>query len=246
MTLEKELARTGHFLFRWRGCLPVVLALPTLLAMREFQDANDSHVQHEAWVLFSMAVSFFGLGVRAVTIGYTPKGTSGRNTRRQRASVLNTTGMYSVVRHPLYLGNAIIWLGVSMFCQTWWLTVIFILAFWIYYERIMMAEEEFLREEFGDAYLDWASRTPAFIPAPSRWRRPDLPFSLRKVLRREYTGFFAIVACFFVLESTRHVMVYGQLVFEPHWAVIFLAGLLVYATLRTLKKRTHLLVVEGR
>lgn len=246
MTLERELARTGHFLFRWRGCLPLLLALPTLLAMREFRDSSGSHVPHEAWALFSMAISFCGLAVRVGTVGFAPGGTSGRNTRRQRASVLNTTGMYSIVRHPLYVGNLIIWLGVSMFCQTWWLTVIFVLVFWIYYERIMMAEEEFLGEQFGDAYLNWAGKTPAFIPALNRWRRPDLPFSLRTVLRREYSGFFAIVVCFFVLESTRHVIVYGQLVFEPHWAVIFLAGLTVYATLRTLKKRTGFLVVEGR
>jgi len=246
MTLEKELARTGHFLFRWRGFLPILLTLPMLAAMQGFKGSHPLHVPHEGWAIFSMAISFCGLGIRMGTVGFAPAGTSGRNTRWQRAAALNTTGMYSIVRHPLYLGNAIIWLGVSMFCQTWWLTVIFVLVYWIYYERIMMAEEDFLREEFGDAHLDWASRTPAFIPALRQWRRPDLPFSLRTVLRREYSGFFAIVACFFLLESTRHVVVYGQLVFKPHWAVLFLAGLLVYATLRTLKKRTRLLVVKGR
>ncbi|OHB83008.1 MAG: hypothetical protein A2V98_06295 [Planctomycetes bacterium RBG_16_64_12] len=246
MTLEKELARTGSFLFRWRGLLPIFLALPTVMAMRDLHYVNDARTQHEGWAFFSMAISFCGLGLRMVTIGYTPGGTSGRNTKKQVAAELNTTGMYSIVRHPLYLGNLIIWLGVSMFCHTWWLTVIFVLAFWIYYERIMMAEEEFLREQFGERYLEWANRTPAFIPAPNRWRRPELPFSVRTVLRREYSGFFSIIACFFGLESYRHVVVDGQLVFEPHWAVIFLAGLLVYVTLRTLKKTTRLLIVEGR
>jgi protein-S-isoprenylcysteine O-methyltransferase Ste14 len=243
MTLEKELARSGNFLFRWRGCLPILLTFPTLLAMREFDSRHGLHTLNQAWALFAMAVSFCGLGVRMLTVGYAARGTSGRNTRWQRASELNTTGMYSVARHPLYLGNFVIWLGIALFCQTWWLVVIFVLAFWLYYERIMLAEEAFLGEKFGDVYLDWANRTPAFMPAWRRWRRPERPFSLRRVLRREYSGFFAIIVCFFGLESYKQVVVHGRLVLEPHWVAIFLTGLLVYATLRTLKKM-RLWIVE--
>ena len=64
-------------------------------------------------------------------------------------STLNTSGLYSVVRHPLYLGNYLMWLGVALFSRTWWAPVIVSLVFWLYYERIMFAEEEFLRRQFG-------------------------------------------------------------------------------------------------
>ena len=71
-----------------------------------------------------------------------------------------------------------------------------ILVFWVYMERVMYAEEAYLRRTFGDAYLSWASATPAFIPRLRGWRRAELPFSWRVVLRREHSSCFAIVVVF--------------------------------------------------
>jgi protein-S-isoprenylcysteine O-methyltransferase Ste14 len=182
-----------------------------------------------------------------VTVGYVPKGTSGRNTKSgQIAESLNTTGMYSLVRHPLYLGNFIIWFGISMFPMHWWLCVIFALVFWLYYERIVFAEEEFLRQKFGEAWLDWAQETPTFLPRIKGWKAPPLPFSWRSVLRREYSGVFGIVVCFYLLEVYSHVIVSRQIEVHAVWTVIFLAGLALYLTLRTLKKTTNVLAIEGR
>ena len=174
-------------------------------------------------------------------------GDFGRNTRAgQVADVLNTTGMYSIVRHPLYLGNFVIWLGVAMYCGVWWFVVIVVLLFWLYYERIMFAEEEFLRRKFGDTYVEWAAATPAFLPRLKGWRRAELPFSLRSVLRREYPGLFAIVAAFYVLKVYERVVIHRDPTVEPVWSGVFLAGLATFLTLRTLKRKTRLLAVEGR
>ncbi len=60
----------------------------------------------------------------------------------------------------------------------------------IYLERIIATEEEFLAGKFGDAYRDWATEVPAFFPRLTGWRAPELPFSFRNVLRREYSGPF--------------------------------------------------------
>ena len=62
----------------------------------------------------AISISVLGFLVRFYTIGTTPKGTSGRNTKEQVADVLNSSGMYSMLRHPLYLGNYLIWLGISL------------------------------------------------------------------------------------------------------------------------------------
>ena len=53
-----------------------------------------------------------GFLFRAWAIGTTPAGTSGRNTKEQVAEVLNSTGIYSIVRHPLYVGNYFMWIGI--------------------------------------------------------------------------------------------------------------------------------------
>jgi len=138
-------------------------------------------------------ISFLGLAIRAFTIGYTPKNTSGRNIKAQKAEVVNTTGIYSIVRHPLYLGNFVIWLGLSLFTESPFFIVIFILAFWLYYERIMFAEEQFLKRKFGKEYEEWADKTPSFFPAFSKWTPGNLPLSWKNIFKREYNGFGNII-----------------------------------------------------
>ena len=199
------------------------------------------------WEAFCFVFSLVGFSVRCLTVAFVPSGTSGRNTKEQIATVLNTTGIYSVVRHPLYLGNLMIILGLLMFIRVWWFTAIGATLFWFYYERIVFAEEEFLRRKFGEAYMEWSEKTPAFLPRLANWNRPDLTFSLRKVLKREYSGFFALIASFTSLNVLRELLVNTQ---HPQigsgWVVLFLFGLIVYLTLRTLKKKTTILDVPGR
>ena len=125
-------------------------------------------------------------------------------------------------------------------------SVIVILAFWIYYERIMFAEEEFLRGRFGKEYEKWANQTPAFLPRLRNWIPNILPFSLRNVLKREYSGLFAVIVSFTFLEIIGDIFVEGEIDFDPMWVTFFVIGTVTYLGLRTLKKKTGFLKVAGR
>ncbi|MGH2611389.1 MAG: methyltransferase family protein, partial [Tepidiformaceae bacterium] len=177
-------------------------------------------------------LSIGGLAVRVVTVGFAPPGTSGRNRHDQVAASLNTTGTYALVRHPLYLGNYLMWVGVAAFPRAWWWPVVISLVFALYYERIMFAEEEFLRRTFGAAFTAWAARTPAIIPRRLRWQPPDRAFSARAVLRREYSGLFALVSAFTVLELAGDFAHTGTLHLDPVWAGAFVATTFLCAALR--------------
>ena len=244
MPLREEFESVGNWLFRWRSYLP--LALIPVLALGLWENRVAGFVPQLWWTLVCFAVSLAGLGVRIATIGFTPKGTSGRNTDGQRADELNTSGIYSTVRHPLYLGNYLMWLGVTMYSQLWWLVAIVSLIFWLYYERIMFAEEEFLRRKFGDAYVKWAAHTPAFLPKWRQWHSPSLEFSVRNVLKREYSGMMGVILTFVALGLSEHLVVEGRVALDPAWQVICLVGVVLYFVLRTLKRQTRLLEVEGR
>ena len=193
-----------------------------------------------------LLVSLVGLGMRFYTVGFAPRGTSGRNTRGQVAEVLNTTGMYSVVRNPLYLGNFIIWLGLALFIKIWWVIFIVILAFTLFYERIIFAEEKFLREKFGAAFLDWAAKTPAIIPQLKNWQPPELSFSWKSALKREYSSFFAMIASFTALAIIRDSLQSWENYVDQTWLMIFTIGLIIYLTIRTLKKKTQILSTVDR
>src|SRR4051794_2336132 len=194
MALEDEFRKQGEWLFRWRSFLPLILVPLIGVALLQVK-AEKIDEWGDSWDYICLSVSFLGLLVRVVTIGYVPENTSGRNTKKQIAEQINTTGMYSIVRHPLYLGNFLIGFGISLVQLVWWLPVIYVLAFWLYYERIMFAEESFLNRKFGTPYQEWAAATPAFLPRFSQWRAPSLPFSWLNVLGREYSGLMVVILC---------------------------------------------------
>lgn len=213
-----------------------MLAL-AVIGMKDFTYIDNDHNADLLWESICLLVSFLGLAIRAMVIGFVPEGTSGRNTLSQKATVLNVTGFYSLVRHPLYLGNLFIWLGVSMFVRSWMLSVITVLVFWIYYERIIHAEEDFLEKQFGDDYVSWARQTPCIFPWSIKWKSPGGPFQWKKVLKDEYGGFFAIIATFTVLEIIEDFIIDGKLTFDWEWQSLFGCGLAVYLVLRFMKKK---------
>ncbi len=246
MLLSELMIRQGNWLFRRRSWLPWLLlpfAVYAFLTPAAFSLAPT-------YPFFCLAVAVAGQGVRALTVGSVPAGTSGRTTTAQRAEALNTTGLYSLVRHPLYVGNFLIFLGFVLLTGHVWFIVLAGLAYWVYYERIMLAEEEFLLHKFGDSYRRWARTTPAILPHPRNWTAPVLPFCWRTALRREYTGFFLIVVIFSGFQLLRGVL-NGQTVMEwagaaPFWPLFFILGTALYLGVRTIRKTTGWLAVRGR
>ncbi len=246
MPLREEFESSGNWLFRHRSYLPLLLLAVVVPALRGFRYPDGQLRLDRQWELVCLAVGLLGVGVRAATIGYTPRGTSGRNTHGQVADVLNSRGIYSIVRHPLYVGNYFMWLGPALIPRSWAVATIVTLVFWLYYERIMFAEEEFLRRKFGESYERWASATPAFIPDPRRWVPPAVAFSLRNVLKREYSGLFGLIATMTVLELIAEYEASGRVWLDPMWAWIFGLALATYLTLLTVARTSRILQVEGR
>lgn len=245
MALREELVAQGNWLFRHRSKIPLV-ALVALVAALPLAPPPIPGNGWLAWEAFCVAVSLLGVAVRAVTIGTKPWGTSGRNRGAQVAERLNTSGIYSTVRHPLYLGNALMWAGVALYPRMWAAAIFVAAFFWIFYERVMLAEEEFLRGRFGAEYERWAERTPAFIPAPRRYVPAELPFSLKAVLKAEYPGFLALGVLFCILRAGLDLVHLHTVLVRPFWLGFLALGVIAYVVLRSLRKYTRVLNVEGR
>jgi len=214
--------------------------------LSSFSYLGANHLENEVWQLLCLGISFTGLAVRIIAVGRAPVGTSGRNRREQVANTLTTTGIYSVVRHPLYVGNYLIMFGMALWPHVWWLAVLVSCFFCLYYERIMLAEEAFLRERFGAAFEVWSVATPAFIPRLGGWRPSTVTFCWRTVLKREYNGFIVIAGAFFLFDLIGDSFAEGRFRIGYTWFAFFIASFLIFAVLRTLKRRTTLLQVEGR
>jgi protein-S-isoprenylcysteine O-methyltransferase Ste14 len=77
---------------------------------------------------------------------------------------LTTSGPYAFVRNPLYVGTALILLGVVVMLKVLWVGLIFFAAIAAAYTRTIRNEEAMLSKKFGAAYLDYRAKVPAMWP----------------------------------------------------------------------------------
>ena len=73
------------------------------------------------------------------------------------------TGLFSIVRHPLYLSVLLIYVGLFLTTLSLFSLAIFIVIF-LFYDYIARFEEEKLLEAFGEAYASYRGKTPKWFP----------------------------------------------------------------------------------
>ena len=241
MSLNKSIEHIGNQLFKYRGFLPVIFAIGAFCI--QFFDATErlSYGLVEEIAFFLVVLGHL---IRALTVGHRSMHTSGRNRSHQVAEVLNTKGMYSIVRHPLYLANILIWVGWTTLLCIPWLIVVATFVFVVYYLFIMYAEEQFLLGKFGQEYERWHRRTPRLIPNPFLYASSSNDFSWRIVFKNEYPGWTAsmtIALCIqtLLVNKIYPISQYYQSYLEA-WLVLGGGIALFGLTFRYLKHRTKL------
>ena len=74
------------------------------------------------------------------------------------------TGLYKSIRHPGYLGQLIIFLGISTALSNWLSILFMIIPVFLGYLNRIKVEEKFMIEEMGQKYIDYQKRTNRLIP----------------------------------------------------------------------------------
>jgi len=246
MALLHSFEKSGNILFRYRGQIPVILFLLAIPVIYFTDNSHLNEINQLVITYISILLSFIGFLIRAIAIGTTPKGTSGRNTKSQVAETLNRTGIYSMVRHPLYLGNYLMWIGIVAFTFNIYFVILVSLAFWLYYERIMFAEERFLEKKFGDNYMNWSKKVPAFIPCYRKYIKGEIPFSFITVFRREYSGVLATIFGFAFIDHIRFYFIHSRFDFDRISTYALGVAMILALILRTIKHHTRILNEENR
>lgn len=248
MALIHSFEKNGNFLFKYRGQIPLILFLFIIPVV--FLTDYSFIVSHPSYDLYFLIgcilLSVLGQVIRAIAIGTSNKYTSGRNTKEQVAEALNTKGIYSTVRHPLYLGNYFMWIGIVLYAYNIWFFVLVSLLFWLYYERIMFAEERFLERKFGQEYLDWSMKVPPFIPSFKNVDKTEISFSFKTIMRREYSGVSATIIGFVFVAFLKDWSIERMPNFNLNYLIWIAIALLFSFVFRTLKHNTKLLYEEDR
>lgn len=236
MMSKQNKEKIGNFLFRYRGEIPVLFLIIGLYVRYNHYLAGNQYDSYYDYAC--LLVSLVGMAMRIHAVGYSPKGTSGRNTGRQLATNLNMTGLYSVVRHPLYLGNFIIWLPIAMLSYSTLFCLAFLIFFVWFYVQIIRVEEAYLEKRFGFMYLEWKHQTPVFFPNFHQYDKSYMAFNWKKVLRKEKNGIAAIFLTYFLFQVA-HAMGSHQSVIiffseNAFWIIMMIASVAYYLIMKLL------------
>lgn len=237
---QLELARSGEALFKIRGkYLGYVSGLSIVIAY--FNGAMgpfSSDAANMAWFCVALAVAGAGAVLRLITSGHAALGTSGSNKVAAIASQLNTTGPYSLVRNPLYLGRIINFTGIAMLSGSWVYGALTFFVSVLVYERISVYEEEFLRKEFGEAHSQWAEEVPFLMPRLHGWKKPKYPFWIQRCIKREEKKILWLTAVLAFGDVAQRGFDPLQLPENMSWIYLWAATVLAYTFSRGLRKFT--------
>lgn len=106
---------------------------------------------------------------------------------------LATTGAYSLVRHPLYLGNFLILAGFTLASGNWMVALAVVFFFLFYYPAAIRYEDAKLEGIFGDDWRAWSGNIPAMFPTSLKWQaNTEAEWNPRQSLLRNGELFYSI------------------------------------------------------
>jgi protein-S-isoprenylcysteine O-methyltransferase Ste14 len=202
---QLELAKSGKRLFQIRGnyLIAVIIIGAVIANCINKIGPFDSTIANQFWFWLSLGIASLGAVIRIITSGYAALGTSGNIKDQAVAKELNTTGPYSLVRNPLYVGRILNFTGIAMLSGSWVFGLITFLCSVLIYERISVYEEEFLRGEFGDAHANWAKQVPFLLPRLNGWVKPKYNFWVKRMVMREDTKIYWLVTAVVLNDCAR-------------------------------------------
>ena len=157
--VESAASRFGKY------ALPLIVAVLLLQNVRAFNGTflNDRFVPAELWIVW---LGFF-LTIAGLAFACWARVILGRNwsgvVQLKKDHELIVRGPYSIVRHPIYTGLLLAFLGTALAIGAWRgliATAIVAVSFW----RKLRLEERWLCELFGEQYADYMRRVKALVP----------------------------------------------------------------------------------
>lgn len=147
--------------------LAAAMLVLTVLAELAAPGDPDPVVRRAGGLLMFLALPFVALPFRELSReGGVPSGGRYMETTR-----LVESGIYSIVRHPQYVGYCLLFAGLALRRQTLDALAVSVAGVALLAWQ-MVVEEQYLRAEFGDTYARYAERVPRWNFVVGLLRRP--------------------------------------------------------------------------
>ena len=229
----------GNLLFRYRnGLFPFIFLLVGLTMQPRIllgSPAFDWFIR-----LLGAVLALSGEAIRLTTIGFEYIERGGKN-HQVYASKLVQGGVYALVRNPMYVGNGLIAIGMTLLTGSP-LTFLVVIPFFLFvYQAIIAAEENYLRGKFGNEFDAYCRQVNRFIPKFSRASQVlgGKAYDWKSAFRRDLSTMAGLAVGLILIPFWRIFRLYGFDAAQqaaPETLLKLAAALGVYAFCIALKK----------
>lgn len=154
----------GNFFFKYRNILFIFLYLALFIPSPDLFSQEVFGPAYFWWpVIIGLVVTVSGQAIRGATIGLAYIIRGGKDGEVY-AEELVTQGIFNHCRNPLYLGNILMLLGVGILSNSLIYISLVIPFFLFIYQAIVLAEEAFLRRNFGQKFNEYCSKVNRWLP----------------------------------------------------------------------------------
>ena len=126
---------------------------------------------------------------------------------------LVTTGLYALVRHPMYLGTLLLGSGFVLIVLSWWGVLVFAFLFYLRFNIQMTKEEQKLEKAFGADFKNYCLRVNRLIPNLKAVDKTLINefFNLKEALStKERWGLLAWPLLAVAIENLKNIFLFGS------------------------------------
>jgi protein-S-isoprenylcysteine O-methyltransferase Ste14 len=232
--------KIGNFFFKYRNLVFILLYLALFIPSPLIFTEEVFGPHYYLWpIVIGLLVTVTGQMIRGATIGLAYIIRGGKEGKVY-AEELVTKGIFNHCRNPLYVGNLLMLIGVGILSNSLIYLLVFIPFFLFVYQAIVLAEENFLRNKFGQQFVDYCKRVNRWVPDLRNIGNSfgEMQFKWKRWILKEYnTQYVWLTGITLILLLTYPEVTGGDASLRNTLlAIILPALLLLYLLVRFLKK----------
>lgn len=199
----------GNFFFRYRDALFPCIFLLVGLTMHPKILFGSPSLDFSVRLL-GACLALLGQLIRLTTIGFDYIERGGKNNQVY-ASKLVQGGVYALVRNPMYIGNGLIAIGMTLLTGSPLTFMVVIPLFLFIYQAIIAAEENYLRGKFGPEFDAYCRQVNRFVPTLSRAPQVlgGMPYDWKSAFRRDLSTIAGLSVGLILVPFWRLLRLYG-------------------------------------
>lgn len=232
--------KIGKFFFRYRNLLFILLYVLLFIPSPKLLNEELLGIHYYYWpIAIGLIITACGQLIRGFTIGLAYIIRGGRDGKVY-AEDLVTTGIFSHCRNPLYLGNILMLLGVGILANSLIFVLVVMPVFIFIYQAIVLAEEEFLKNKFGNSFTNYCKQVNRWGPSLHGLSNTfqSMKFKWKKWFIKEYNTQYIWLTGITLILVFRYPQLTDNSEKKKYSLLIVVLPLLLvyYLTIRYLKK----------